>query len=176
MNETEQNNRIEKHIDWLVVTLFSSLRCGYWPLCVVRNIIAQSLLFTPLLAHRKSLQHPLYNLSLSGLLHCYIIKQWGKPTQSYARVFNHNMPSCKNWEVHDRPAKRRATSAKFDDIFGVLSNVLLAFLFIKHFHYEIIEFCKCNVVLILQIMAPVRVKMEDKVLYVPLSSNLLSRH
>lgn len=31
------------------------------------------------------------------------------------------------------------------------------FLFIKHFHYEIIEFCKCNVVLILQIMAPVKV-------------------
>lgn len=29
MNEAEQNNRIEKHIDWLVVTLFSSLRCGY---------------------------------------------------------------------------------------------------------------------------------------------------
>lgn len=75
------------------------------------------------------------------------------------------MASCKNWEAHDWPPKRQATLAKFDDIFGVLSNVSLVFLFIKHFHYEIIEFCKCNVVLILQIMAPVRVKMEDKVLY-----------
>lgn len=77
--------------------------------------------------------------------------------------------------MHDRPPKQRPTSAKYDGIFDVLPNVPLAFLLcdlIKHFHYEIIEFCKCKVVLVLQIMAPVRVNMEDKVLYVPQSSNL----